>query len=160
MKKTSLLLLALLSILTFESCDNTPLPTINLMSPEEGTELYAGSGVHFVAELSDSIMLSSYTIELLANEGGEYSKSKKPEKTDKHIFLGSCGKVCRFASSRDPYSRRCGRGRLLFCDPLQKHRRKGSVRGEQCETGALRTSDYTYYTSIRSSLLFYIDQTF
>ncbi len=81
MKKTSLLLLALLAVLTFESCDNTPPPVINLISPEEGAELYIGGGVHFVAELSDSIMLSSYTIELLANDGDEYSKSRNPEKT-------------------------------------------------------------------------------
>lgn len=68
MKKVLLATVLASSILTFTSCEKTPLdnakPVINLIAPAEGEVIRPGSGIHFDAVLTDDVGLKSYKINI------------------------------------------------------------------------------------------------
>jgi len=68
MKKRLRYFLAVAVATLFLAC-TTNKPEIILEAPEDGTEFYTGYDVHFVATLTDSYGLTSYSIQINGGDG-------------------------------------------------------------------------------------------
>lgn len=60
---------AIVGALLMFACTSKVVPAIKLEAPEEGSEVYVGRDLHFVAFLKDSRGLASYAILILPIEG-------------------------------------------------------------------------------------------
>ena len=72
--KPSLLLL----LLPLMAACTTAKPQITLEAPEEGAQCAIGNDIHFVAMLSDSRGLKTYSIQIAPKEGGTVSSGTVP----------------------------------------------------------------------------------
>jgi len=66
---------AIVATVLISACKSNVYPTIQLHAPEAGTEFLVGYDVHFVAMLSDSLGLKSYSIKITGDKGELYGNT-------------------------------------------------------------------------------------